>query len=161
MRELFWGGVDKKGLWGERWFKPTSATEKSAQNSWSADFSPCYCCSVSKSCLTLLQTHGHSPPASSVHGISQARILKWIAISFPRGSSWLRDRTHVSGFGRQILYYWVTKETLAVTHTHEMISVLVLEETSGHVGEISIQYSSPSKLLTINGAHSPTWPSSF
>ena len=27
-----------------------------------------------------------SPPGSSVHGISQARILEWVAISFPRGS---------------------------------------------------------------------------
>ena len=29
-----------------------------------------------------------SPPSSSVHGISQARILKWVAISFSRGPSW-------------------------------------------------------------------------
>ena len=28
-----------------------------------------------------------SPPGSSVHGISQARILEWVAISFSRGSS--------------------------------------------------------------------------
>ena len=37
-----------------------------------------------------------SPPDSSVHGISQARILEWVAISFSRGSSWPRDWTHVS-----------------------------------------------------------------
>ena len=37
-----------------------------------------------------------SPPGSSVHGIYQARILEWVAISFSRGSSWLRDRTWVS-----------------------------------------------------------------
>ena len=36
-----------------------------------------------------------SPPGSSVHGISQARILEWVAISFSRGSSQPRDRTHV------------------------------------------------------------------
>ena len=34
-----------------------------------------------------------SPPGSSVHGISQARILRWVAISFPKGSSWPRDQT--------------------------------------------------------------------
>ena len=34
-----------------------------------------------------------SPPGSSVHGISQARILEWVAISFSRGSSQPRDRT--------------------------------------------------------------------
>ena len=37
-----------------------------------------------------------SPPGSSVHGISQARIQEWVAISFSRRSSWLRDHTWVS-----------------------------------------------------------------
>ena len=37
----------------------------------------------------------HNPPGSSIHGISQARILEWVAISFP-GSSQPRDQTQVS-----------------------------------------------------------------
>ena len=37
-----------------------------------------------------------SPPSSSIHGILQARILEWVAISFSRGSSRPRDRTQVS-----------------------------------------------------------------
>ena len=37
-----------------------------------------------------------SPPGFSVHGISQARVLGWVAISFSRGSSQPRDRTQVS-----------------------------------------------------------------
>ena len=37
-----------------------------------------------------------SPPGSSVHGILQARILKWVAISFSRGSSQPRNLTEVS-----------------------------------------------------------------
>ena len=37
-----------------------------------------------------------SPPGSSVHGILQARILEWVAISFSRGSSQPRDRSRVS-----------------------------------------------------------------
>ena len=55
-----------------------------------------------------------TPPGSSVHGIFQARILEWVATSSSRGSSWPRDRSHVSGIsctGRQILYHWVTWET--------------------------------------------------
>ena len=40
-----------------------------------------------------------SPPGSSVHGILQARILEWAAISFSRGSSRPRDRTQVSRIG--------------------------------------------------------------
>ena len=37
-----------------------------------------------------------SPPGSSVHGISQARMLEWVAISFSRRSSWPRDWTSIS-----------------------------------------------------------------
>ena len=40
-----------------------------------------------------------SPPSPSVHGISQAKILKWVVISFSRGSSWPRDQTHVFCIG--------------------------------------------------------------
>ena len=36
-----------------------------------------------------------SPPGSSVHGILQARILEWVAISFPRASSWPKDWTRI------------------------------------------------------------------
>ena len=36
------------------------------------------------------------PPGSSVYGILQARILEWVAMASARGSSWPRDRTHVS-----------------------------------------------------------------
>ena len=43
-----------------------------------------------------LQPHGLGPPGSSVHGILQARTLKWAAISSSRGSSRPRDRTRVS-----------------------------------------------------------------
>ena len=38
----------------------------------------------------------YSLPASSFHGILQARILEWVVISYSRGSSWPRDQTHVS-----------------------------------------------------------------
>ena len=53
------------------------------------------CCLVAKSCLTLLRPHGLQP-GSSVNGISQISILKWIAIPFPRGSSQPRDGTRIS-----------------------------------------------------------------
>ena len=50
-----------------------------------------------------------SKPGSSVHGISQARKLEWVAISPSKRSSWPRDQTlisWVSCFGRRILYHW-------------------------------------------------------
>ena len=55
-----------------------------------------FCISVTKSCLTLCDLMDCSPPDSSVHGISQARILEWVAISFSRGSSRPRVQTHSS-----------------------------------------------------------------
>ena len=48
------------------------------------------------SCVWLCDPLDCSPPGCSVHGISQARILEWVAISFSEGSSQLRDQTHVS-----------------------------------------------------------------
>ena len=51
---------------------------------------------VAQSYLTLCNPMECSPPGSSVHRISQARILEWVVISFSRGSSWLRDWTWVS-----------------------------------------------------------------
>ena len=51
-----------------------------------------------------------SPPGSSVHGILQARILEWVAISSSRGPSWPRGRTHISCTGRGILCHRATWE---------------------------------------------------
>ena len=53
-------------------------------------------CLVVQLCLTLCDPMACSPPGSSVHGISQARILEWVVISSSRGSSQPRDLTHSS-----------------------------------------------------------------
>ena len=42
---------------------------------------------VAQLCPALCDPMDCSPPGSSIHGILQARILEWVAISFPRGSS--------------------------------------------------------------------------
>ena len=49
-----------------------------------------------------------SLPGSPVHGISQARILEWVAISFSRGFSQSRDQNPDSYIDWQILYLWAT-----------------------------------------------------
>ena len=51
-------------------------------------------------------------PGSSVHGISQARILVWAAISFFRGSSWAMDWTQVSHIAGRSFTIWATREAL-------------------------------------------------
>ena len=69
-----------------------------------------FACSVTQLCPTLCDPMDCSLPGFSVHGISQARILEWVAISFSRGSSRPSDWTHVSWIGRWILYHWATTE---------------------------------------------------
>ena len=54
------------------------------------------CAQLLQVCLTLYNPINCSPPGSSVHGILQARILEWVAMPSSRGSSQLRDRTHMS-----------------------------------------------------------------
>ena len=51
---------------------------------------------VAQSCPTLCNPMDCSLLGSSIHGIFQARVLEWVAISFSRRSSWPRDRTRVS-----------------------------------------------------------------
>ena len=51
-----------------------------------------------------------SPPTSCLHGIVQARILEWVAISFSRGSSQPRDGTWVSCTGGGFFINWATRE---------------------------------------------------
>ena len=58
--------------------------------------------------LTLCNLRDRSPPGSSVHGILQARIPEWAAMSSSRGSSLPKDGTCVSSIsciGRRILYH--------------------------------------------------------
>ena len=61
---------------------------------------------VAQSCPTLRDPMDCSLPGSSAHGIFQARVLEWAAVSFSRGSSPPRDRiciSNISCAGRQIL----------------------------------------------------------
>ena len=59
----------------------------------------CVCvCVCAQSCPTLCNPMDCSPPDFSVLGIFQARILEWVAISFSRGFSRLRDQTHIFCF---------------------------------------------------------------
>ena len=78
-----------------------------------------------QSYLTLWDPMDCSPPGSSVHGILQARALEWVAMPSSRGSSQLRDWTHVSCIGRQALYHWEAK----IPQPVQQISSQALEST--------------------------------
>ena len=70
----------------------------------------CCVCSVSPSCPTLCDCVDCSLPNSSVHGISQARILEWLTFPVLGGFPWPRDWTCVS-----YLLHWQT-DLLLVHH---------------------------------------------
>ena len=69
-----------------------------------------------------------SPPGSSDHAILQARILKWVAISSSRGSSWPRDKTHisyVSPIAGRFFTIWATKEAQCYVRVFKIQSLLI------------------------------------
>ena len=77
------------------------------RSSWSAS-------EVAQSCPTLCNL-----PGFSVHGIFQAKILEWVAISFSRGSTWPRDWTQVSCIAGWCFTIWATRYIWYIhTHTH-------------------------------------------
>ena len=65
---------------------------------------------VAQSCPTLCDPMDCSLPGTSVHGIFQAIVLEWIAISFSRGSSQPRDQTRVSHIVDRHFTIWPTSE---------------------------------------------------
>ena len=69
---------------------------------------------VTQSCPALCNPMDCSIPGSFVHGIFQARVLKWVAISFSRGSSWPRDQTWVSHIAGRCFTIWATREALSI-----------------------------------------------
>ena len=88
-------------LWGHcaKWDKPVTKGPVLHSPTYVRSPEPsnsCCCCLVAKLCLTLFDPMDCSPPGSSVHGISQERIMEWVAMPSSRGSSRPRDRTHIS-----------------------------------------------------------------
>ena len=62
-----------------------------------------------------VMSNSSSLPGSSVHGISQAIILEWVAISFSRGSSQARDQTWVSCIVGRFFTIWATRKASSLT----------------------------------------------
>ena len=67
-----------------------------------------------------------SLPGSCVHGISQARILDWVAISFSRGSSQPNDRTQVSCIAGSLLHCRQILYLLSHQEAHSLYNSLLL-----------------------------------
>ena len=105
-------------------------------------FSPrcTWCIHISKSevtqpCANLCNPMDCSLPGSYVHGIFQASVLEWVAISFSRGFSQPRDRTWVSCIAGRHFTVWATREAPVYSHyawtkpPHQQIYLLNQRET--------------------------------
>ena len=89
-------------------------------------------------------------PCSPVHGILQARILEWVAISCSKGSSQPRDWTQVSCIAGRFFTIWATRE--ALSSMDWLLSIFPLESSKFYTksyqslylchGLLTLQYSS-------------------
>ena len=122
---------------------------------------------VIQSCLTLCDPMDSSPPGSSIHGIFQARLLEWVAISFCRESSPTQGSNPGLLHCRQTLYclshqeihegrlklgsFWFPKPLLCPlrqTSTHP--SVILMHEVMHGVHLLSAQGFSYNKNILRN-----------
>ena len=81
---------------------------------------------VTQSCPTLGDPMGYGLPHSSVHGIFQARVLEWVAISFSRGSFQPRDWTQVSWIVGRYFTVWATRKVQGLSLLKLMSIELVM-----------------------------------
>ena len=89
-----------------------------------------------------------SLPGSSIHGILQARILGWVAISFSRGSSRPRDRTQVSHIAGRRFTLWATLCSL-INYTSVLKSGDLPSKTNFSEVEINLNWEQSRKLVAV------------
>ena len=88
---------------------------------------------VTQLCPTLCDHLDCSLPGFSIHGIFQARVLEWFAISLSRGSSQPRDRTQVSHIAGRCFTLWATREAPNRREwtTKWMLTIITFQEMYG------------------------------
>ena len=112
-----WGWISESG--GVAFLFKAHLLHSCWRHTWASTRIICVCVyAESQSCPTLCNSMDYSPPGSSFHGISQARIQEWVAVSFSRGSSQPRDGTCISCIGRQVGYTWATWEAPNRIYAH-------------------------------------------
>ena len=109
---------------------------------------------VTRSCPTLCNPVDCSPPGSSVHGASQARIAEWVAISFSRVSSWPRDQTQICIAGR-LFTTWANQGSPVIS---TLMLLLIWQQVLACSPELGDPWTRRSvELLTRMPWFSPIW----
>ena len=134
----------------------------------------CVCLLVTQSYPILSDPMDCSSPGSSVNGISQARVLEWVAILSSRGSSWPRNWTHISydfciagrffttePMGKLIYIYIVKREEWIISFIFRNKELLKLEGhlyLCGHIHGWFFDYS-PDTLFHLSMNYLNDWSS--
>ena len=107
---------------------------------------------VAQLCLTLQIPMEYILPGYSDYGISQARILEWVAISFSRTSSQPRDRNLVPCIASRFFIIWATREVNGILFSHKKewnnaicsnmddLAVIILSEVSQRERQIPCDF---------------------
>ena len=117
------------------------------------------CARSLQSCPTLCNPLDCSPPGLSVHGVSQARILEWVAMPFSRGSSWPRDQTCITCVSSTAGGLFTTKPPGKSFEAHQFSSVAQLCPTLHDPG--GPQHARPPCPPPIHGVYSNSSPLSW
>ena len=97
-----------------------------------------------------------SLPGSSIHGILQSRILKWVALPFCRGSFQPRDQTYVSHIVERFFTIWAIWEAQTLAgwvQKQDLYIYVVYKRPTWDLGSLTLQVSGWEKIFHINGAH--------
>ena len=114
------------------------------------------CVLVAQSCPTLQDPMDCCPPGSSVHGVLQASILEWVAISSSRGSSRPRDQTCISCIS------CISRRFFTTSATWETLNMCLVTQSCPTLCDImncsppgsSVHGDSPGKNIGV-GCHAP------
>ena len=112
---------------------------------------------LAQSCPTICNPVDCSWPGSSVHGILQARILEWVAISFSRESSQPRDQTLVSCMAGRCFILWATRE-FPVNFTSNLMLTLVWQAVPVHSLEVGDPCSKGLDWCVLHSDFLRNWP---
>ena len=99
---------------------------------------------VTQSCSTLCDPMDYSLSGSSIHGILQAGVLEWVAISFFSRSSRPRDRTWVSHIVGRHFIIWANREEVIGNQIRKMVSMFTLNIN---------KYIKEGRAISVSGEH--------
>ena len=86
----------------------------------------CLCAKLLLSCSTLCDHVNYRQPGFPVHGILQTRILKWVTMTFSKGSSPSRDQNGSPALQDRFFTFWATKEAHSCVSIFQIIELRIL-----------------------------------